>query len=205
MRLHCPASEVTGLKGRNWNSRLHVGAAAMDVPLQRQAARCFSRSSSWYDATEACCVGEGFTSSYHRRAACCLRCSHCGYQSISAHVLKPMSPLAPGVRERRALVACKQHSHSPQIAEVTKKSSGERKSLPCILPCSTVTEAHLAKLSLWKWFQKLQSWWWDETCESLYEWLICGSAADYKETFTLSCLFFWLLLHHILFQMMHCK
>lgn len=211
MHLHlpCPAAEVTGLKSPNWQSRLHVDAAAMDVPLQCQAFRHLSLSYSWHAATEACCVEEGSTSCC-RWAACWLHCSRYGFLSSSACVLKPTSPIAPGVRERRALAAWKWHSQCPHVVGVTKKSSGERKTLPCILLCSTaeggmVTEARLTKLNLLKWFQKIQSWWWDETWVSLYKWLICGSAADYKENFTLSRLFFWLLSHHILFQIMHCK
>lgn len=209
MLLHCPASEVTGLKSQNWHSYPHFGAAAMDVPLQCQHFRYFSLSYSGYATTKACCV-EGGSTSCCCRAVCWLQCSHYGLLSSSVPLLKPASQIAPGVRERRALAAWNWHSQCPHVAEVTKKSSGERKTLCSVLLCSTaeagmMTEARLTKSNLWKRFQKIQSWWWDETWVSLYEWLICGSAADYKGNFTLSRLFFWLLLHHILFQIMHCK
>lgn len=64
-----------------------------------------------------------------------------------------MSQIAPGVRERRALAAGNWPSQCPHIAEVTKKSSGERKTLRCILLCSAaeggmMAEARLTKLNL---------------------------------------------------------
>lgn len=74
-----------------------------------------------------------------------------------------MSQIAPGVRERGALAAWNWPSQCPHVAEVTKKSRGERKTLHCILLCSTaeggmMAEARLTKLNLWKRFQKIQSW-----------------------------------------------
>lgn len=81
---------------------------------------------SWYATTKACCVAGGSTSCW---AVYWLQCSHYGLLSSSVHVLKPASQIAPGVRERRAFAAWNWHSQCPHIAEVTKKSSGERKTV----------------------------------------------------------------------------
>lgn len=102
-----------------------LNAAAMDVPLQSQAFRCFSLSYSLYTTTEACWVEEGSTSCIHW-AICWLHRSCYGFLSSSASVLKTSS-IAPGIREGRELTAWKWHSQCPHVAEVTKKKQWEEK------------------------------------------------------------------------------